>query len=344
MVCYNREIGVLCSATKKLGCYFTVILGLSNLPVLEDHQFPELPQIDNDMFSKQNDRFGIAKAAYIEDMKDYKKKLSTYNDNKPKVYAIIWGQCTNAMHHKIREDKEFATFDAAKDPLLLWGRIQEILLTGAGQFQNEIKLKLEAKRDFDRMRQYKNESVGDFYQRYLVEQQALVASDIELPDPEEQAIDFINKLDVMRFASLLADLENASQAGRDEYPKNVNEAMTRAVNYKVVLSRYNGNDNSAVVYTTTADNSNKNHFKSKDDKTYKKNNTPSEESKKSSDIDKKITFHKNITCYLCGKKGHYKSDCPDLQADEENDEQANVVFTFLNENVLYNSKIGQMMF
>ena len=49
---------------------------------------PELPEVDDDLFSKQNYKFGfIAKAAYIEDMKDLNKKLSIYNENKLKVYA-----------------------------------------------------------------------------------------------------------------------------------------------------------------------------------------------------------------------------------------------------------------
>jgi hypothetical protein len=54
-------------------------------------------------------------------------------------------------------------------------------------------------------------------------------------------MDFINNLDTNCFAALYADMENAMQAGRDEYPQTLNVAMTTALNYKVVLKRLDSN-------------------------------------------------------------------------------------------------------
>lgn len=340
-------------AAQKLETYITTSYGWNGhiFNHLADYEFAELDEVDDDDFTPENDPNGFAKASHLEDLKDRKKKINKYNDNKPKVYAIIWSQCTNAMQHKIREDENFGDFDATKDPLRLWGRIQEILLTGAGQFQNQIKVRLEAKRDFDRMRQYKNESVGDFYQRYLVEQQALTASEIELPDDEEQAMDFINKLDVLRFASLLADLDNATQAGRDEYPKSVSEAMTRAINYKVVVNRYNGGEiNSAVVYTAERVQEEKNKTLKKTDnkkfikdsqveKKKTKNEAPINKKKVVAVPQKKVFPKKTVICWLCKEEGHYKNECPNL-VENEADEQANVVYTLLDDAVLVHSKIA----
>jgi hypothetical protein len=329
-------------AAQKLEIYVTKNYGWNGFIFmnLKEYEIPALPAPNLNDFIKANDPVGFNKLEYQEMIKVRLKKVATYNENKPKVYAIIWGQCTNSMQHKIREDKEFATYDIEKDPLKLWGRVQEILLTGAGQFQNATKLKLEAKRDFDRLRQYKNESVGDFYQRYIVEQQALEASEIDLPPDDEQAIDFINKLDVIRFASLLSDLENATLAGRDEYPKNLNEAMTRAINYKVVISRFNGMENTAVVYTTTADKNiakvstqqqnNSKKRKSSKNSNNKPNNTTTNNNNTNNNSDssnaapkvsnkannktnnKKPKDKSNITCYFCKMKGHYKNECPSL--------------------------------
>ncbi|NBR23750.1 MAG: hypothetical protein EBU08_08270, partial [Micrococcales bacterium] len=303
--------------SRALSSYVTRLMGW-NGSIFEngvEHEFEEIEQPDEDELTDENDPHHFASAMYIEAMKHRMKSVREYETNKPKVYAIIWGQCTDAMLHKIREAENFDEFDLAKDPLLLWSRIQEILLTGAGENQNPVKVQIEAKREFARMHQYRTETVGDFYQRFIVEQQALEAAEIPIGTPEEQAMEFLNKLDRNRFGPLMADLENAMAAGRDEYPTTLNEAMTRAARYKVVMSREGAVDAArGVIFLADHVTGKKSgHQKgapkesgSKDKGGAAKGNEKAE----TAGGPKQKKDKKDVTCFCCQKKGHYISECP----------------------------------
>jgi hypothetical protein len=133
-------------AGQKLETYITTHYGRNGhiFRNFSEFEFTHLPEYDPNQFRKANDPAGILKQAYLEEMKNRNKKVNEYNDNKPKIYAIIWSHCTNTLQHKIRESEAFVDFDTLKEPLPLCQRIQEILLTGAGLLQNQTKIRLEA--------------------------------------------------------------------------------------------------------------------------------------------------------------------------------------------------------
>jgi hypothetical protein len=148
------------------------------------------------------------------------------------------------MQHKIMENEDFTEFDAQKNPLPLWQAITQICLDGVRPRENETKRRREAVERFNRVRQQPTESLGNFYERFRSEHEALEAVGAQLvirvgnepEDPDqlaefrqdinkqvesELAMNFLFKLDVKRYKNMLDDLENALNAGRDEYPTNL---------------------------------------------------------------------------------------------------------------------------
>ena len=173
--------------------------------------------------------YGTEYAAFI-------KRKSVYDARCAQVYHLIWSKCTTAMKNAVKEHEDFVIWDRQQDALPLWLRIADISMNGTGLPENDSKRINEARHRFDRVHQRQNESVGDFYNRYNENYDALVSQGARLiqvliPDDlnedqsslnfqtirEEQnqyeeemkAMSFLNKLDRTRFSTLLDDLENA---------------------------------------------------------------------------------------------------------------------------------------
>ena len=316
-------------AKKKLEVYVSKNYDPRNAHIFKynaAYDFPELAAADEDSFTPENDPHGFNKEMRKLLLKERFNDMKKIAENDKKIYAILWGQCTNSMQHRIEMDEHFPEYDETQDLSRLWGRIGELLLTGAGELQNVLLLRVKTQSEFEKVRQYRNESVGDFYHRFNNELISLEASGIDIPEQPQLAIQFLHKLDSVRFAALLAELENAASRGQDLYPATVNEAMVRAQNYKVVMPRFdpNGNSSGVVFNVTTSENKNydskKSNFKEtknyKGKKDFKKmTKSPVENGNMSEDGQEK----KKIECWFCGKTGHFKYNCPDfLKAKDVN--------------------------
>jgi dsDNA-binding SOS-regulon protein len=89
-------------------------------------------------------------------------------------------------------------------------------------------------------------------------------------------------VDTKEYGRLKTELNNAYVAGQDNYPKLVESAMT-------MLSHYINDKGVHVI----------------------------DEDKEQETLTTFMQKHKNVTCYKCGKKGHYASKCPDGDNDDE---------------------------
>lgn len=256
----HRNAKLFNNAKKSLETYVSKNYDPKNAHIFkfnENFQFPELEDVDEESLLPENDPHGFNKDMRKMILKERFHDEKKFRENEKKIYAILWGQCTNSMQHRIEMEEDFVEYDADHNLGRLWNRIGQLLLTAAGDGQNLTLLRVKTMSEFDKFRQGRNESVGDFYHRFNNELVSLEASDIEIPAQPHLAMQFLTKLDLVRFAPLLAELENAATRGQDLYPGTVNEAMIRAQNYKVVLPRYdpNGNSTGIVFNVTTAENS-----------------------------------------------------------------------------------------
>jgi hypothetical protein len=100
---------------------------------------------------------------------------------------------------------------------------------------------------------------------------------------------------------LKTELNNAYVSGQNNYPKMVESAVT-------MLSHYM---NDKGVHVTDKD-------------------------KGQATLTNFMQRHKNVTCYKCGKKGHYANKCP----DGDNDDEASTRSSLSNNSNRSNNGIG----
>ena len=250
------------------------------------------------------------------DISDYQsaKKLIDYQvlnqtENRHKVFSLVWQQCTESMHAKIKSHRDYPVIEQNLDGIDLLRIIKLICFNiedekYAPQKVHEVKATfyaLKQGRDSDQVYQTK------FLNTVQVIEQcgASLGEDPLTRDAVCKALGFrtnttvsaqkteISKTvrdytlgtalilgaDPERYSNMLRGLKNASLAGRDEWPKNVTEAY----NY---LSKWEGDDSGG---------------------------RPRDYEGVAFGIDGSTTepqpWHAKMTCRNCNKKGHIASFC-----------------------------------
>ena len=208
----------------------------------------------------------------VLDISDYQsaKKIVDYKvqhqtENRQKVFSLVWQQCTESMHAKIKSHRDFTVIEQALDGIELLRIIKLICFNIEDEKYVPQKVH-ETKAAFYNMKQGR-ESDQAYQIRFLntvqvIEQcgaslgedpltRIMVCKDLnykvdtivasELLEVTKKVRDYtlgaalILGADPDRYSSMIRGLKNASLAGRDEWPKNVTEAY----NY---LSKWESDD------------------------------------------------------------------------------------------------------
>jgi hypothetical protein len=102
-----------------------------------------------------------------------------YNSNKPKLFNLIWGQCTEALKSKLRAIDGFDVTIRNRDPLILWRTILQLSVR-RGQYDqvrmNDTIFELDCREMLTNIHPMRiDEDIGEFYQRFMSTYEVILA-------------------------------------------------------------------------------------------------------------------------------------------------------------------------
>eukprot|EP01036_Dinobryon_divergens_P036585 gene36585-47673_t len=175
--------------------------------------------LDLNPLSLANDPFGMARMALSEQVKNYHKTVSRYREDYKGLFYDLWGNMSTESKAKVQEMEGF-TLDGGCDAFDLW---TAMLRTHRGSGIQPTFDKLKARREYSEIKQYENESIINFKERFEFALEGLRTSGSHVPNGEEQSMDFISKLNDDYYEYKIT-LENDIQRNIVQPPSNITEA------------------------------------------------------------------------------------------------------------------------
>ena len=253
------------------------------------------------------------------DVSDYQsaKKILDYqvqnqNENRQKIFSLVWQQCTEALHAKIKAHRGYQAMEQDLDGIELLRVIKLICFNIEDEKYSPQKVH-ETKAAFYALRQG-HDSDQAYQQKFMntvevIEQcgaslgedpltrllacknlgyDAGTSTSSEKVEVTKLVRDYtlgtalILGADPDRYSGMIRGLKNASLAGRDEWPKNVTEAYS-------YLSKWEGEE--------------ANHHATRDHEGLQFTNDEKPHERKPQ------PWHDKLTCRNCGKVGHVAHFC-----------------------------------
>ena len=224
-------------------------------------------------------------------MKEYVKQTSRLQENIKRLWALVWGQCSDTIRTRIQALDMYKDMHMASDNLQLLIAIKDLMFNVQEQKHVPLSIHL-AKRQFSLLSQGRN-TVGEYYEQFKNQTNVLThiragigddeaimnqvlqsqgidindASDVQQETAETEGIQwylalaFLMGSDRSCFGRLLEKLENDFTAGNDNYPKTLTDAYNMLLEWKDdprLLMRMAGNDGISFATNTVQTNEGQN--------------------------------------------------------------------------------------
>ena len=143
------------------------------------------------------------------------------------MYAYIKSKLSDESDNKVRRHPKYSDFNKNVCPMGLWNAVKERHLVST-MSQDARIIKQAAGDEYSKLEQGAFESLIDFKRKFDLKYKTYMTLGNHPKDEEDQAIDFLNKLDTSRYGNFVVDYLNNIQFGAIATPKNVEEVFSKA--------------------------------------------------------------------------------------------------------------------
>jgi hypothetical protein len=170
----------------------------------------------------------------LEAEKERQKEVRKMKQNEPKMFAAIWMQMGEESRQRVQNHPDYEAAEMDDLTAALIRIIRETHLTDVDGGGDEMRLqrKLKLSRGFECLVQKPGDTIGQFksdFDHFLQVLESAGATPLTQP---ERALTFLNKLDPVRYGTMMVDLENGAVQGR-AFPQSLAAAWTLASSWKV---------------------------------------------------------------------------------------------------------------
>ena len=281
---------------------------------------PVKPEVDEDGDMDDTDVY-----IWKKELDLYIKRKMILDTNLEKAYSLVWSLCSDVMQEKLQSLDVFKKIKESYDVLALIEQMKIITFKFEEQ-KYPFSSVYFANKKFYNYKQGAEDTPNEHYDKLnnlvnVVESYGgLIGNESILLDNDEEfsklskeekkdqtnidaakarnkdrflAFCYIAKADNNRYGDLKISLENDYAKGNNNYPTTIGKALRLLTNYRSdKVKNSNKKNDQTVSFAQKESNNNRNNGKYDD------------------------SWHKDATCHNCGKKGHIKPNCPDLDKNE----------------------------
>ena len=148
----------------------------------------ELYDAQNTVIDPIDDPSGFKKKAVERKIQTLIDKEQKVNDDKVKIFAVIWGQLATDSQNKVAATNKWSDVNDTSDALELLTRVKNTHLT-CGKADEEENM-YEARNTYNKLYMHQLEALGDFKKRFDASIKAMVSVKQDIPSQTAQARDF----------------------------------------------------------------------------------------------------------------------------------------------------------